>query len=84
MQIIGLVFNLVAFVCAIIMLIHAFKNHGVVQGLLCLCVPFYIVYYGFTKFEHDKKNLIVWGYIGGIVLSIAFTFMGMSAGTGTE
>ncbi len=80
MAIIGLLFNLVAFVCSIIILIHAFKNHGVVQGLLCLCVPFYILYYAFTKFEHEKKNLIVWGLIGSIVLSIAFTVLGAGMG----
>lgn len=77
---VALLFNLVAFVCAIIVLIHAFKNGGALQGILCLCVPFYILYYMFAKFEHPKKNLIIAGYIGGIVISlvIQFVFMGGS------
>ena len=36
---VALLFNLVAFVCAIIVLLHAFKNGGALQGILCLCWP---------------------------------------------
>lgn len=75
MGMLALVFGLVAFVCAIIVLIHAFKNGGALQGILCLCVPFYIWYYMFAKFEHEKKNLIIAGYFGGIILQVALTFM---------
>ena len=50
MMALALVFQLVAFVCAIIVLIHAFKNGGALQGILCLCVPFYIIDYMFAKF----------------------------------
>lgn len=76
----ALVFQLVAFVCAIIVLIHAFKNGGALQGILCLCVPFYIIYYMFAKFEHEKKNLIIGGYFGGIIVALVIQFMviGMS------
>ena len=34
--------GLVSFVCAIIILVHAFTKGGVLQGFLCLCIPFYI------------------------------------------
>jgi hypothetical protein len=71
----ALVFQLVAFVCAIIVLIHAFKNGGALQGILCLCVPFYIIYYMFAKFEHEKKNLIIGGYFGGIIIALVIQFM---------
>jgi hypothetical protein len=74
----GLVFNLVALVCAIIVLIHAFKNGGALQGILCLCVPFYIIYYMFAKFEHEKKNLIIGGYFGGIILAVVLSLMARS------
>ena len=74
----GLVFNLVALVCAIMILIHAFKNGGALQGILCLCVPFYIIYYMFAKFEHEKKNLIIGGYFGGIILAVVLSLMARS------
>ena len=75
MMALALVFQLVAFVCAIIILIHAFKNGGALQGFLCLCIPFYIIYYMFAKFEHEKKNLIIAGYFGGFILAAVLTVM---------
>ena len=74
----ALVFDLVGLVCAVIILIYAFKNGGALQGILCLCVPFYIIYYTFAKFEHEKKNLIIGGYFGGVILSVVLTFMAKS------
>ena len=79
MMALALVFQLVAFVCAIIVLIHAFKNGGALQGILCLCVPFYIIYYMFAKFEHEKKNLIIGGYFGGVIVALALQFMAVSS-----
>lgn len=80
MMAVALLFNLVAFVCAIIVLIHAFKNGGALQGILCLCVPFYIIYYMFAKFQHEKKSLIIAGYFAGIIIAlvIQFVFVGTS------
>ena len=75
MIVLALVFQLVAFVCAIIVLIHAFKNGGALQGILCLCVPFYIIYYMFAKFEHEKKNLIIAGYFGGFIIGAVLIVM---------
>ena len=79
MGMLALVFYLVGFVCAIMILIHAFKNGGALQGILCLCVPFYIIYYMFAKFEHEKKNLIIGGYFGGIIIALALQFMAVSS-----
>ncbi len=76
MGMLGLVFYLVGFVCAIMILIHAFKNGGALQGILCLCVPFYILYYMFAKFEHEKKNLIIAGYFGGLIIGAVLMAMG--------
>jgi hypothetical protein len=60
--IVGGLFSLVSFVCAIMILIAAFQEE-VLQGILCLCCPFYVFYYIIAKFEHEKKGLIIGGRI---------------------
>ena len=75
MGMLALVFYLIGIVCAIMILIHAFKNGGVLQGILCLCVPFYILYYMFAKFEHEKKNMIIAGYFGGFIIGAVLIVM---------
>ena len=67
---------LVAFVCTIIILIHAFSKGGIVQGLLSLFIPFYIFYYAFARFEHEKRGMILGVWIGAFVLQIVFAVMG--------
>ncbi len=64
---VALVCILASFVCGIIILVAAFQE-DVVQGLLSLCVPFYILYYAIARFESDNKALIIaiW-LVGGIV-----------------
>ena len=69
MQMLLWLFYLAALVCSIIILIHAFKA-SVGQGFLCLCIPFYILYYAFARFEHEKKNLILGVWIGAWVLCV--------------
>jgi len=64
MAMLGNLFFLAAFVCSIIILIHAFKA-SVGQGFLCLCVPFYVFYYAFARFEHPKKNVILAVWLAG-------------------
>ena len=71
--------GLVGFVCCIIILINAFTKGGIVQGLLSLFIPFYIIYYGFARFEHPKKAMIVWGMIGAFLLQFVLMFMGVGA-----
>ncbi len=73
----ALILNLLALVCylgaivaAVIILIHAFQN-SVVQGLLCLCVPCYVLYYAIAVFEHEKKGLILAFYFGGAIAGSA-------------
>ena len=66
--------SLSSFVCGIIILIAAFQE-DVTQGLLSLCVPFYILYFAFARYKSDKKGLIIaiWlggGIIGGILQSL--------------
>ena len=68
--------GLISFVCSIMVLIHAFSKGGALQGILCLCIPLYILYYAFAKFEHPKKNMILAGMIGGVVLEVVFMMIG--------
>lgn len=83
MAIVLLAISLLSFVvwivCHIMILIHAFKE-SVAQGFLCLCVPCYIVYYMFTKFEHEKKGLIIGGWWAANVASGIVQVAGTMAG----
>ncbi|HXE91744.1 MAG TPA: hypothetical protein VNK82_12375 [Terriglobales bacterium] len=83
--IVGLLCSLVSLACAILVLIHAFQKGGVVQGLLCLCIPLYILYYAIAKFEHERKKLIltVWfGVIGLYLVVMGLTFMLAASSSG--
>ena len=71
----GAIFAIVGLVCNIIILIHAFKQ-SVGQGFMCLCIPCYILYYMFTKFEHEKKGLIIGGALGGNILGNVLSQVG--------
>ena len=75
LSILSMLFGLVSLVCVIIILIHAFTKGGVVQGILCLCIPFYVLYYAFAKFEHEKKNLILAGWLGAVVIQVVLILM---------
>lgn len=79
--ILGLVFSLVGFVCTILILVAAFQEE-VLQGILCLCCPFYILYYAVAKFEHEKKGLIIGGWLGGGILGAVCQAMAASAAAG--
>jgi hypothetical protein len=67
----GLACGLAAAVCGLIILIAAFQE-DVTQGLLCLCIPLYILYYAIARYESEHKPIIlgVWlggGIVGGIL-----------------
>lgn len=72
---IGALFSIVALICNIIILVHAFKS-SVGEGFLCLCVPCYILYYMFSKFEHPQKPLIIAGAIGGNIIGNVMVQLG--------
>jgi hypothetical protein len=61
--------GLISSVCGIIILVSAFQDE-VLEGILCLFFPFYILYYGGWKFDHDKRALILVGWLGPIFLYI--------------
>jgi len=77
----GAIFALIGLVGNIIILIHAFKS-SVGEGFLCLCVPCYILYYMFAKFEHPKKGLVIAAALGGnIIGNVLIRVGGMSSGS---
>ena len=61
--------GIIVLVCAIRVLIAAFQE-SVGQGFLSLCIPFYIFYFIWGRWEHEQKNLWGIGIIVGIVLEI--------------
>ena len=67
LSIVGLILVLASAVCSIIILIAAFKEN-VTTGLLSLCIPFYILYFAFARFESDKKGLIIAIWLGGGII----------------
>jgi hypothetical protein len=67
MEIIGILFTIVAFVCGLIILIDAFKS-ALWKGLVGLFCALYLLYYGFAEFKHEKKGLILAGWLIGALL----------------
>ncbi len=58
--------GLAGFVCGIIILINAFQQ-DLTKGFLCLCIPFYVFYFAFAVFEHEKKGLILGLWLVGLI-----------------
>lgn len=75
MAILGILFYLVGLVCAIIILIDAFKS-AVWKGIVGLLCGLYLLYYMFAEFQHEKKWLIIGGCLGGNILGGIFWGMG--------
>jgi translocator protein len=71
----GLGFQLVAVVCWVLVLAHAFQR-SLGTGVMVLLIPFYNVVYSFTQFEHRRKGLVLAGAIGGLVLAIVLRVVG--------
>ncbi len=73
MAMVGLAFSalggILSLVCTIFILIHAFQK-SVGTGFMVLCIPCYVLYYMFSVFEHEKKNMIIAGYFVGVGLSV--------------
>ena len=66
--------GLVGFVCAVIILIDAFKNE-VWKGVVGLICGLYLLYYAFTEFQNPNKPLILAGYLIGILGGIGLNMM---------
>jgi hypothetical protein len=48
-------------------LIAAFQE-DVTQGLLSLCIPFYILYYAIARYESENKVIILSIWLGGAIV----------------
>lgn len=81
LSLIGLLCMLAGAVCGIIILIAAFQDE-VLQGILCLCVPVYILYYGIARYQSEKKGLILAIWLGGLIVGVILNSAGaaMTAG----
>lgn len=73
--VVGLGFSLLAMGCNLFILVHAFMQ-DTTKGLLCLCVPCYILYYMFAEFDHPQKAVIIAGSLGGGLLGRGFATLG--------
>jgi hypothetical protein len=67
--------TLIGVACAFIILKHAFRR-SVGTGFMVLCIPFFLVAYAFSHFEHARKGWIVSGFLGGLVLGIVLRSIG--------
>lgn len=77
MMILVMLCGLVGLGCTIFILIHAFSKGGIVQGLLSLFIPFYIFYYAFARFDHEKRGMVLAVWFGAIILQVVFMVMGV-------
>lgn len=68
-------FGIITLVCAIFLLIHAFRR-SVGTGMMVLLIPCYILFYAFSQFEHPRKNLILAGFFSCSVLAAVFLGLG--------
>jgi hypothetical protein len=68
-------FGMISSVCGIIILVSAFQDE-VLEGILCLFIPLYILYYGGWKFDHDKRALILVGWLGPIFVYCVIALIG--------
>jgi len=70
-------FSLVSLVCAVMILISAFKN-AIWKGIVGLICGLYLLYYGFTEYENPNKVMITLGLLISSILASTFRFMSMT------
>ena len=81
LSVLGLLCQLVAVVCFVFVLVHAFQR-SLGTGLMVLLIPVYNVVYGFTQFEHRFKGFILAGWLGLFVTGIVLRTLGLAAAAG--
>jgi hypothetical protein len=75
LSVLAIVLAALGFACSLFVIVHAFRR-SVGTGFMVLFVPFYVVYYSFTQFEHPRKGAILAGFLGclslgGVLQSLA-------------
>lgn len=72
---------LVGFVCALFILTHAFRlSTG--TGMMALFIPGYVLFYGFSQFEHRFKGPLVAGFLGLSILGALLIGIGVGGASG--
>lgn len=68
-QIVALTGSITMIVFSIIILIAAFKK-SIGTGFLSLCIPFYIYFFAFARYQSPKKKIIISIWLAAHVLYI--------------
>jgi hypothetical protein len=74
----GEVLIAVGAVCAVLILIHAFRR-SVGTGMMVALLPFYVFVYAFSQFEHRRKGLVIAGFFGGLIAGVVLVQYGLAA-----
>ena len=75
MTAVGLAFFAVATGLWLFIVVHGFRA-SVGQGLACLCVPFYALYFGFVRLPHRRRGLIMAAWIVASVIGVGLAQCG--------
>lgn len=67
----GVLLTLVGLACSTFVVVHAFRR-SVGTGMMVLFIPFYVLYYAFSQFEHRRKGLLIAGWLGCLVPGVIF------------
>ncbi len=78
----GLVFQLIAVICLVLVLRHAF-GRSLGTGFMVLFIPIFTLYYGFAQFEHRQKGLVLAGAFGGLIVGVVLRTLGTLHYSGT-
>ena len=73
-----IVFGLLLAVFSLAIILGAFKQ-GAAQGLLCMFVPFYAVYFAFLKWTWDKRAVVGAGYLVCLIGAPVCGFLAVKA-----
>ena len=76
--VLGTLCALLCVLCALPILIHAFRR-SVGTGMMVLLIPCFIVFYAFAQFEHRRKGLLVAGWLSLFVLASVLNAIGTQA-----
>lgn len=74
----GTLFGLISLICSIFILLHAFRR-STGTGVMVLCIPFFMLYYAFSQFEHRRKDMIVSGWLASLLMAVVLYGSGVQA-----
>lgn len=71
----GLLLQLLSVCCFATVLAHAFRA-GLGTGVAVLLLPPWGLFYGFARFEHRARALVLAGWLSALILSVLFRVAG--------